>query len=300
MKFTSYDGEKIWYEVHRPENPRAVIQIMTGLAETHEYYEEFADRMSEAGFAVALHEFRKHGRTDAAYGSGNLFRNFARDGAQMCEILRAAYPGLPVILFAHSLVTTVSQIAIYEKMEKWDGIIFTGPSHAVIQPQRKDYLLELAERDILLYGENAENARIYPEVFGKLNAPFASEMSSLSFITSDREKWKWIGGLPYTNPPYSNRFFRDFVILQADYAVNETLEKTEPPLTDTPILFLTGSDDVTAENGRYGNIQAGLLRDVGCRDVTSIVYPGFRHSILQEPGRMKVIGDIIRWMNERY
>ena len=54
MKFTSYDGEKIWYEVHRPENPRAVIQIMTGLAETHEYYEEFADRMSEAGFAVAL------------------------------------------------------------------------------------------------------------------------------------------------------------------------------------------------------------------------------------------------------
>ena len=300
MEFTSYDGEKIWYKIWHSENPRAVIQIMTGLAETAEYYEEFASEMTQKGYTVALHEFRKHGRTRAAYGNGNLFRNFARDGADFGKILRESFSGLPIILFAHSLGTTVSQIAIYEKMGRWDGIIFTGPSHAVILPERRESLLELTERDILLYGEDADNARIYPEVFGKLNTPFASERSSLSFITSDREKWKWIGSLPYTNPPYSNRFFKDFIILQADLAVRETLEKTDPPLTDTPVLFLTGAEDVTASDGRYGDIQAGLLRKAGCRDVTSIVYPGFRHSILQEPGRMQVIEDTRRWLDQRF
>ncbi len=300
MEFKSYDNKMIWYQIWEAEDPQAVIQIMTGLAEMADYYEEFAANMNKAGYTVALHEFRKHGRTQASYGEGNLFRNFAMDGAQFCSILRTKYPDLPVILFAHSLGTTVSQIAIYEDMQRWDGIIYMGPSHAVIKPERRDELLKAAERDIALHGGDAENVMIYPEIFGRLNAPFASENSSLSFITSDREKWKWIAGLPYTNPPYSNRFFRDFVILQADLAVNETLENTFPPLLFTPVLFLTGSEDVTASGGKYGDIQAQLLLDEGYQDVTSVVYPGMRHSLLQEKGRMDVIADIADWMHQRF
>ena len=300
MQFTSYDNETIWYRLWKAAKPRAVIQVMTGLAEVADYYEDFAQQMVKAGFTVALHEYRKHGRTVASYGNGNLFRNFARDGAQLCGLLRDSYPELPVVLLAHSLGTTVSQVAIFEKMARWDGIIYMGPSHAVLTPDRKESLLEAAEKDILLYGEDAANAMIFRLVFGRLNAPFAPDRSSLAFITSDLDRRKWIQSLPYDNPPYTNRFFRDFIILQADLAVNETLEKTQPPLTDTPVLFLTGEDDVTAENGSYGDTQAALLRGAGCRDVTSIVYPGMRHSILQEPGWMQVCLDIGKWMQQRY
>ena len=110
MEFTSFDGEKIWYKV-------AVIQIMTGLAEVADYYEIFAPEMVKAGYTVALHEYRKHGRTRAEYGKGNLFRNYARDGAALCAILRRSFPELPVVLFAHSLGTTVSQIGCYRSGE---------------------------------------------------------------------------------------------------------------------------------------------------------------------------------------
>lgn len=300
MHFTSYDNETIWYKVWAAPEERAVIQVMTGLAEVADYYEDFAQEMVRAGYTVALHEYRKHGRTRASYGNGNLFRNFAKDGAQLCRILRDSHPGLPVILLAHSLGTTVSQVAIFEKMASWDGIIYMGPSHAVLSPDQKASLLETAQRDILLYGEDADNAMIYRLVFGRLNAPFAPDRSSLAFITSDLDRRKWITSLPYGNPPYTNRFFRDFIILQADLAANETLEKTQPPLTDTPVLFLTGSDDVTAANGTYGDTQAQLLREAGCRDVSSIVYPGMRHSILQEPGWRQVCADIVEWMKKRF
>ena len=64
--------------------------------------------------------------------------------------------------------------------------------------------------------------------------------------------------------------------------------------------FLTGSEDVTASNGTYGDVQAQLLREVGCKDVTSIVYPGMRHSILQEPGWLQVCSDVISWLDKRY
>ena len=283
MEFTSFDGEKIWYKVWEAQSPRAVIQIMTGLAEVADYYEIFASEMVKAGYTVALHEYRKHGRTRAEYGEGNLFRNYAKDGSSFCAILRRSFPKLPVILFAHSLGTTVSQIAIYEKMAQWDGIIYTGPSHAVIAPERMEELLAITDRDILLHGENSVNVMIFPLVFGRLNAPFASDRSSLGFITSDAERRKWLSALPYDSPSYTNRFFRDFVVMQANLAVNETLENTKPPLTDTPVLFLTGGEDVTAVNGTYGDTQAQLLREAGCKDVTS-----------------KVIDDIKAWMANRY
>ena len=300
MEFTSFDGEKIWYKVWEAQSPRAVIQIMTGLAEVADYYEIFASEMVKAGYTVALHEYRKHGRTRAEYGEGNLFRNYAKDGSSFCAILRRSFPKLPVILFAHSLGTTVSQIAIYEKMAQWDGIIYTGPSHAVIAPERMEELLAITDRDILLHGENSVNVMIFPLVFGRLNAPFASDRSSLGFITSDAERRKWLSDLPYESPSYTNRFFRDFVVMQADLAVKETLENTRPPLTDTPVLFLTGGNDVTAENGTYGDTQTQLLLKAGCKDVTSIVYPGLRHSLLQETEYAKVIDDIKAWMANRY
>ena len=141
---------------------------------------------------------------------------------------------------------------------------------------------------------------IFPLVFGRLNAPFASDRSSLGFITSDAERRRWLADLPYESPSYTNRFFRDFVVMQADLAVKETLENTRPPLTDTPVLFLTGGNDVTAENGTYGDTQTQLLLKAGCKDVTSIVYPGLRHSLLQETEYAKVIDDIKAWMANRY
>ena len=294
MDFTSHDGEKIWYKIWRADAPRAVIQIMTGLAETADYYEEMAKYLNQAGYSVALHEYRQHGRTRAGYGDGNLFRNYARDGAQLCSMLRASRPGLPVVLFAHSLGTTVSQIAIYEKMEKWDGVIYTGPSCKVMPPERKKRLLPLAENSINKYGEDS------PEVFARLNAPFAAEKSPYSCITSDSSKWKWISRLPFKGPDYSNRFFRDFILLQADIATGETLENSVPPLINTPVLLLTGSDDVTAANGTYGDTKAKLLRRAGYKDVTSIVYPGLRHSVLQEKARMKVLEDITEWLKKRF
>ena len=300
MEFTSHDGEKIWYKIWKSDTPRAVIQIMTGLAETSDYYEEMAGYLNRAGCSAALHEYRQHGRTRAAYGEGNLFRNYAMDGAQLCSMLRASHPGVPVILFAHSLGTTVSQIAIYEKMEKWDGIIYTGPSCKVMPPERKKRLLPLAENSISKYGEDSRNLMLYPEIFARLNAPFAEEKSPYSFITSDRSKWKWIAHLPYRSPDYSNRFFRDFILLQADLAIEETLENIVPPLADIPVLLLTGSDDVTAANGTYGDTKAKQLRKAGYRDVTSIVYPGLRHSVLLEKARMKVLEDIAQWLEKRF
>ena len=70
--------------------------------------------------------------------------------------------------------------------------------------------------------------------------------------------------------------------------------------TYNPPPTSSGGGSVQKAKDTYGDVQAQLLREVGCKDVTSIVYPGMRHSILQEPGWPAVCSDIIAWLDKRY
>ncbi|MDO4417308.1 MAG: alpha/beta hydrolase [Eubacteriales bacterium] len=293
----SRDGQKLYMESWKVEDPRACIQILTGLGEMAWYYEEFAEEANARGFSVYMHEYRKHGRSDAAYGEGNLFMNFAADAAQVFRLIREENPGQKIFLTCHSLGTGISQFAAALEGVRWDGIAMTGPSHRVIDAERFSRLLAMAEAAVHLEGEDAPSRDIYPEIFDGQNDDFAEENSPFSFITSDKEKWAFIASLPFTSPEYSNRFFRDFVIMQGVLLDEFALEKTgKDPV---PVLLLTGEKDVTSENGTYAKRKADRLRDAGFADVEAKVYEGLRHSILQETRRAEVAGDILDWISAR-
>lgn len=293
----SRDGQKLYMESWKVEDPRACIQILTGLGEMAWYYEEFAEEANARDFSVYMHEYRKHGRSDAAYGEGNLFMNFAADAAQVFRLIREENPGQKIFLTCHSLGTGISQFAAALEGVRWDGIAMTGPSHRVIDAERFSRLLAMAEAAVHLEGEDAPSRDIYPEIFDGQNDDFAEENSPFSFITSDKEKWAFIASLPFTSPEYSNRFFRDFVIMQGVLLDEFALEKTgKDPV---PVLLLTGEKDVTSENGTYAKRKADRLRDAGFADVEAKVYEGLRHSILQETRRAEVAGDILDWISAR-
>ena len=63
-------------------------------------------------------------------------------------------------------------------------------------------------------------------------------------------------------------------------------------------LAHNGSEDVTAENGTYGDTKLDLLEEAGFEDVESVVYEGLRHSILQETLADMVTSDILEWIQE--
>ena len=89
---TSRDSRNIYYESWQASSPRAVIQILTGLGEMAWYYKDLAKKANQLGFSVYLHEYRKHGRTEADYGDGNIFLTFASDAAQMLTRIRQENP----------------------------------------------------------------------------------------------------------------------------------------------------------------------------------------------------------------
>ncbi|MDO5477427.1 MAG: alpha/beta fold hydrolase [Eubacteriales bacterium] len=294
---TTRDGQKLYYETWEIPAPRACIQILTGLGEMAWYYEEFAQEANRCGFSVWLHEYRKHGRSDAEYAEGNIFLGFAADAAQMLGMIRQAHPDLKVFLVCHSLGTGVGQFAAAVDRAVWDGMVMSGPSCRLLGANRFVDLLGMAETAIHREGLDAPSQDIYPQIFDGQNDEFAEESSPFSFITSDREKWDFIASLPFTSPDYSNRFFRDFVIMQGILLNVLALEKN--PACRIPVLILSGELDVTTGHGTFAVNKANDLREAGFTDVTDKIYPGLRHSILQEVRRAEVAGDILSWISAR-
>ena len=291
----TYDGESVYYRVWRADSPKAVIQILTGLAEVEDYYEDFARASVQEGYSVYLHEYRQFGRSRAGYGEGNLFVNYARDGAFLLDLIRKEEPGLKVFVLCHSLGTMVSQLAVYHAGARWDGMIFTGLSHNGAALENRLRQLEMAQKAIEESGPDAESSDIYEEVFNHLNDSFAGEKDPFSFITSDPGKREWIASLPYTSPSYTNRFFRDFASAWLMLEEQGLETSADPSL---PVIILNGSEDVTAENGTYGDTKLDLLEEAGFEDVESVVYEGLRHSILQETLADMVTSDILEWIQE--
>lgn len=294
-EFRTYDGETLYYKAWKAEKPRAVFQILTGLAEVAEYYEDFAGAAVRSGFSVYLLEYRRHGRNRSSYGEGNLFINYARDNAFFLKMIRIQEPGLKVFVMSHSLGTMVTQMAFSHTNADWDGVILMGLSHNAYTEEKRKRQLALAEAAIEKYGPDAMNEDIYEEVFNHLNDRFAGENSPFSFITSDRDKWEWIASLPYTSPGYSNRFFKEFV---EAWSLLETCGLETYQDHSLPVLILNGSEDVTAENGSYGDTKLDMLEEAGFEDVESAVYEGLRHSILQETLGDIVAEDILTWAEE--
>jgi alpha-beta hydrolase superfamily lysophospholipase len=89
--------------------PRAVIQANHGLAEHALRYARFAEAMSARGFHVYAHDHRGHGGTraqDAPLGTFAREDGAAKvvaDVAAIHGLIAERHPGLPVIVFGHSM-----------------------------------------------------------------------------------------------------------------------------------------------------------------------------------------------------
>ena len=290
-EYQSYDGRQIFYVKWQAQNEIAVLQIAHGLGEMADYYEEFAKLANDHHITVYLNEARGHGRTRAAYNSENIIEQYVKDVVELNRQIKKTYTDKPLFILGHSLGSVVTQLAILEYPQAWNGLILTG------MPYQKNIseLMKEVSREIVENGENADSISTFLKLFANINDSFPESEGSLAWLTSDEERRAYYIDLPYTNILYSNRFYRDF--LEKSKEVQETGIVGYEDQT-VPIAILGGESDVISENGTYGKTVTKKLKNTGFTNVSNKIYPQMRHSILQERNREQVFEDIAEWIGE--
>ncbi len=270
------------------DNSKANVQIVHGLGEMTEYYEEIAGFFTENNISVYMAEMRYHGRNKLDIKTDGLLYIMAEEVLTLTEYIRKESDD-PIFLLSHSMGSTIAQLIVKDNADKYKAGIMTGCAY-IPSPEK---LLPMLEEEISGNGADAPCLKVFLEIFGKVASPFPEE-STMAWVTSDMERALYYEKLPYTNVMYSNRMYKSF--LEASKIIQDK-DYPKEIAAKIPLMIASGSMDTVGIMGKYAEQKADEFRSAGF-DVTLKIYDGYRHSIMQEKERQTVFNDILTFINK--
>ena len=125
--------------IHRwpVDRPRLLVHILHGMAEHGARYARLALELNNHAVAVWAHDHRGHGLTATSsgallghFGDANGWRLVVDDAFGVSRQMIAAYPGIPIVLFAHSLGSFIGQMLLGEHGEAYRAVVLSGTDGA--------------------------------------------------------------------------------------------------------------------------------------------------------------------------
>jgi alpha-beta hydrolase superfamily lysophospholipase len=140
--FTASDGENIAVQdwpCQQSGPPRGMVLIVHGLGEHAGRYDPLAKRLNQWGFAVRSYDQYGHGESDGVRGGLPTTHRLLDDLTDLVESsYRRAGPGVPLLLFGHSMGGLVAASFVSRGRQPVDALVLSSPLLAMrLNPVQK-------------------------------------------------------------------------------------------------------------------------------------------------------------------
>ncbi|WP_437327688.1 lysophospholipase [Sorangium sp. So ce381] len=296
--FQADDGRELFVYRWLPDGgARGVVHVAHGMSEHAGRYARLAQALCAAGWAVYANDHRGHGAT--ARGSDELgffasqggFQRVVRDLAQLLARARGEHPGLPVVLFGHSMGAALAQEILIEHGGSIDGAVLSGAAgkaNALVDAGR---LVARAERRRL--GERGKSQLLQTMSFDSFNKVFAPTRTPFDWLSRDRAEVDVYMADPRCGFPATTSLWVDLLDAMAAQARPERLSRIPK---DLPLYVFSGSRDPVGGLLKGVTQMIEAYRAAGLRRVAQRFYPGGRHEMLNEINREEVVRDLLAWL----
>lgn len=266
-----------------------ILLVSHGLTEHSARYADFAARMASDGFHVYAHDHRGHGVTtapDAPLGQFAPRDGIARVTADMRAVRdRAAgrHPGLPVVLFGHSmggllaLAFAEAHPTDIDALAVWNSNLEPGLSGRVAQA------VLAAER--MLKGSDVPSGVLPRLTFAAWGKSIAGRRTEFDWLSHDPAEVDAYIADPLCGFDINVSMWIDIFAVTFAGASAAGLARLPKRL---PIHLVGGDEDPATDRGRATLAFAERLKKSRLEDVTTIVYRGMRHETLKES---RALGD---------
>lgn len=274
-----------------PDEPKAVLQISHGMCEYKERYIPFMEYMVAWGYACVISDHRGHGKSIKApedlgyfYEHGGEF--LVEDLHQIMEYAKERFPGLPYILMGHSMGSLAARCFTKKYDDELDGLIVCGcPGENTMASVG----LALQKFAKIYRGGRGRSSILEDLFFSNFQKPFEAEQLQNSWICSDKAVVEKYNEDPLCNFTFTLNGYESLIWLsQTTYSEQGWGLKN----AELPIHFISGEDDSCMINDIKFEEAVELMKKVGYRQVTSQLYQGMRHEILNEIGKEQVFADV--------
>lgn len=302
--YDSRDGKSrlhaVRYTPDDTNNIRCIVQIVHGMAEYIERYEEFARFMTDRGFVVVGEDHLGHGKSVGKDGKYGYFCEqdpatvVVRDVHRLKKATAARYPGVPYVIMGHSMGSFIARNYLCHYGAGIDGTVIMGTG---MQPQAvlalSKLVAALAEKII---GSEKEAKLLDKLAFGSYNRRIADPGTPFDWLSRDRERVKQYLDDPLCGFVFTvNGFQTLFELISRLYRAGN-LERIPKEL---PVFFVSGDADPVGGYGKGVKKAYRSLRSAGLRDIRIKLYKGGRHELLNETNRQEVTLDIYNWIGKK-
>lgn len=129
LSWTSNDGLKIFGQEWIPDNgpAKAVICLVHGFGEHSSRYGHVAAMFNANGYAVITYDHRGHGRSGGQKGHFPNYDEFLNDVGNLLKQADTRFPGVPQILYGHSMGGNVVANYAIHRQPQVKGVILSSP-----------------------------------------------------------------------------------------------------------------------------------------------------------------------------
>ena len=281
------------------KEPLGVLQIVHGMAEYIDRYDNFAKYMTEHGFNVIGHDHLGHGYSvsdEHDYGffaEENGDKIIIEDMHSVTQYAREKWEELPNFILGHSM----GSFCLRQYLTKYSNDVFgaiimgTGwiPSAAALLGKT------IATNTCKSKGSHTVNPLLIKLTLEPYNKPFAPTRTNCDWLSRDEKQVDLYVNDKLCGFDFTAGAYKDFFTILEKIAKNRQLIGMRKSL---PILITSGSVDPVGGKKACEKLNAQYKR-CGIDDVTLKLWENDRHEILNELDKSDVYQYIYNWLKSK-
>ncbi len=301
--FDSRDGEHKLHAVKwvpDREKPVCVVQIVHGMAEYIDRYDEFALYLAKKGILVVGDDHLGHGKS---VNPGEPYGYFCKEDAptvlvrdehRLKKMMQEQNPEIPYIILGHSMGSYITRNYLLRYGGGIDGAVIMGtgmPSKATLTAGAA-----LAAVQKICFGGKHVSRLIDRAAFGSWNKQIPDSRTEVDWLSANEENVQRYLEDPLCGFVFTVNGFQTIFKLIRNLYDQEKLENMPKNL---PIFLVAGAEDPVGDYGRGVKRVFQSYQELGMENVQMKLYSGDRHEILNEDDREEIYGDLYRWLLQR-
>ncbi len=270
LHWISDDGLPLFARQWEPETEaKGAICLMHGLGEHSGRFRHWAERLTEAGYAMLAIDLRGHGRSGGKRGDAPSFDHLADDINLMLDHAEREFKDTPCFLYGHSMGGMLALFYLIQRRPSLSGAIITSPFLHSVLDLRKD---RLAMTKLL--------SRVTPGLS-------VSNNLEVEALTQDQAGIETYRRDPLVHDRVTVRMGKGFIDA-IEYSFNRAGEIT------VPLLIMHGTADKITYPSGSEKIAARVSGEC-----TLKLWEGLYHELHNEQEKDKVFAYLDKWLGSR-